>query len=104
MSTIQLNNGNFEEEVIKSEMPVLVDFWAAWCGPCQMLAPTIDELAAELTEVKVCKVNVDENPELASRYKIMTIPSLLVFRNGEVVNRSIGVKTKKEIKEFIEAK
>lgn len=104
MSTIQLNNGNFEKEVIKSEMPVLVDFWAAWCGPCQMLAPTIDELAAELTEVKVCKVNVDENPELASRYKIMTIPSLLVFRNGEVVNRSIGVKTKKEIKEFIEAK
>lgn len=104
MSTIQLNNGNFEEEVIKSEMPVLVDFWAAWCGPCQMLAPTIDELAAELTEVKVCKVNVDENPELASRYKIMTIPSLLVFRNGEVVNRSIGVKSKKEIKEFIEAK
>lgn len=104
MSTIQLNNGNFEEEVIKSEMPVLVDFWAAWCGPCQMLAPTIDELAAELTEAKVCKVNVDENPELASRYKIMTIPSLLVFRNGEVVNRSIGVKTKKEIKEFIEAK
>ena len=104
MSTIQLNNGNFEEEVIKSEMPVLVDFWAAWCGPCQMLAPTIDELAAELTEAKVCKVNVDETPELASRYKIMTIPSLLVFRNGEVVNRSIGVKTKKEIKEFIEAK
>lgn len=104
MSTIQLNNGNFEEEVIKSEMPVLVDFWAAWCGPCQMLAPTIDELAAELTEAKVCKVNVDENPELASRYKIMTIPSLLVFRNGEVVSRSIGVKTKKEIKEFIEAK
>lgn len=104
MSTIQLNNGNFEEEVIKSEMPVLVDFWAAWCGPCQMLAPTIDELAAELTEAKVCKVNVDENPELASRYKIMTIPSLLVFRNGEVVNRSIGVKTKKEIKEFIEEK
>lgn len=104
MSTIQLNNGNFEEEVIKSEMPVLVDFWAAWCGPCQMLAPTIDELAAELTEAKVCKVNVDENPELASRYKIMTIPSLLVFRNGEVVNRSIGVKSKKEIKEFIEEK
>lgn len=104
MSIIQLNNGNFEEEVIKSEMPVLVDFWAAWCGPCQMLAPTIDELAAELTEVKVCKVNVDENPELASRYKIMTIPSLLVFRNGEVVNRSIGVKSKKEIKEFIEEK
>lgn len=104
MSTIQLNNGNFEEEVIKSEMPVLVDFWATWCGPCQMLAPTIDELAAELTEAKVCKVNVDENPELASRYKIMTIPSLLVFRNGEVVNRSIGVKTKKEIKEFIEEK
>lgn len=104
MSTIQLNNGNFEKEVIKSEMPVLVDFWAAWCGPCQMLAPTIDELAAELTEVKVCKVNVDENPELASRYKIMTIPSLLVFRNGEVVNRSIGVKSKKEIKEFIEEK
>lgn len=104
MSTIQLNNGNFEEEVIKSEMPVLVDFWAAWCGPCQMLAPTIDELAAELIEVKVCKVNVDENPELASRYKIMTIPSLLVFRNGEVVNRSIGVKSKKEIKEFIEEK
>ena len=104
MSTIQLNNSSFEKEVLKSEIPVLVDFWAAWCGPCQMLAPTIDELAAELTEVKVCKVNVDENPELASRYKIMTIPSLLVFRNGEVVNRSIGVKSKKEIKEFIEEK
>lgn len=97
MSALHLTVNDFEEKVIKSDKPVLVDFWASWCGPCKMLLPIIEELSEELTEVKVYKVNVDEQGELAEKYGIMTIPSLLVFKDGAVTNTSIGVKSKAEI-------
>ncbi|MBR4549557.1 MAG: thioredoxin [Oscillospiraceae bacterium] len=98
MSEIVLTAENFEEEVLKSEIPVLVDFWATWCGPCRMLAPTIAKIAEEQSGViKVGKVDVDEQPELAVRYGIASIPTLMVFKNGEVVKTSIGVIPKPAI-------
>ncbi len=103
MSAKHLTTGEFEQEVIHSDIPVLVDFWAPWCGPCKMLLPTIEELAAERTDVKVCKVNVDEEGALAERFRIMTIPSLLVFKNGQVVTKSVGAKPKAEILQMLEA-
>ncbi len=103
MSAKHLTTSEFEQEVINSDIPVLVDFWAPWCGPCRMLLPTIEELAGELTDVKVCKVNVDEEGTLAERYRIMTIPSLLVFKNGKVVTKSVGTKPKAEILQMLEA-
>ncbi len=92
-----VTNENFEAEVINSTQPVLVDFWATWCGPCKMLAPTIDEISKENTDFKVCKVDIDQNPELAQRFGIMSIPTLVVLKNGEEVTRSVGVKQKEEI-------
>ena len=93
-----LNEGNFEEEVINSSVPVLVDFWAVWCGPCSMIAPVVDEIAQEMKgKVKVGKVNVDESPALAGRYGIRAIPTLLIFKNGEVVDQIIGVQPKAAI-------
>lgn len=103
MGAIHIKTNEYEKEVINSDIPVLVDFWASWCGPCKMLLPTIEELAGELTDVKVCKVNVDEESALAERYKIMTIPTLLVIKNGQVVNKSIGVKSKTEILTMLKA-
>ena len=94
---VKVNQENFENEVLKSEKPVLLDFWASWCGPCRELGPIVDALGEELTEVKVAKVNVDEERELAKKYKIFSIPTLLVIKDGEPVNKSVGVKSREEI-------
>lgn len=101
MAALHITKENFEQEVLKSDKPVLLDFWAAWCGPCQMLLPTIEELAGEVTDAKICKINVDENPDLAQKYGVMTIPTLIVIKNGEVAETSVGVKPKKKILEML---
>lgn len=97
MAAIHLTKETFKQEVLESGIPVLVDFWAPWCGPCQMVLPIIEELGNELTDVKICKVNVDEQPELAREYRVMSIPTLMVFENGEMVKREMGAKTKNEL-------
>ena len=96
MKPIELNQENFKE-VISSDIPVLVDFWAVWCGPCRMLSPVVDEVAELGGNYKVAKVNVDENPEIAREYAITAIPTLLVFKNGELKNKAVGVISKEEI-------
>ena len=97
MSAIHINKENFQQEVLHSDKPVLVDFWAAWCTPCRMLSPVVDEVAAEMEDIKVCKINIDEEGELAIRYGVMSIPTLIVFKGGEIVNKSIGLISKDEI-------
>ena len=97
MAVINVTLENFEAEVIKSDIPVLVDFWASWCGPCRMLSPIVDQIAEERTDIKVCKVNVDEQEELAMRFGIMSIPTLIVFKNGEVAKKTMGVQPKAAI-------
>ena len=103
MYEINLTNKNFEQEVLNSGKIVLVDFWASWCGPCQMLSPIISEIAEEQRDkIKVCKVNVDEEQELSEKFKIVSIPTLIVFKNGEIKNKKVGVIPKNEIMEMIE--
>ncbi len=97
MGIINLTADNFEQEAVKSEKKVLIDFWAAWCGPCRMIAPSVEEIAEEYPDIKVCKVNVDEQPELARRFQVMSIPMLIVMKDGEVVQKSIGAQPKASI-------
>lgn len=97
MSVITVTKENFQSEVLESDKTVLIDFWAEWCGPCRMLSPVVDEIANEQTDVKVCKVNVDNEPELATQFGVMSIPTLVVIKDGKVVNQSVGVQPKNNI-------
>ena len=101
MSVVEVNSGNFEEEVMKSDKTVLIDFWASWCGPCRMLSPIVDEVAQENEDIKVCKVNVDEEQVLAREYGVMSIPMLVVIKNGEVTNKSVGLIGKEEVLDLL---
>ena len=102
MAVITITKENFDAEVLRSAQPVLLDFWASWCGPCRMLSPIVDEVAEERTDVKVGKVNVDEQPELAQAFGIASIPTLLVIRDGRTVNRAVGVRSKEEILQMLD--
>lgn len=102
MSVTELNKDNFEKEVMEANVPVLIDFWASWCGPCRMMSPVIDKIAEEMGDkLKVCKVNVDENHELAEKYEIMTILAFIVIKNGAEAGRTIGVQPKEDILKLI---
>ena len=97
MSVINIKKNNFQNEVLNSEMPVLLDFWAPWCGPCRMVGPIVDEIADERGDIKVGKVNVDEQPELAAQFGVMSIPTLVVMKNGKLANKTVGAKPKAQI-------
>ena len=98
MSAMHIQNKeSFHKEVLNSDKPVLLDFFASWCGPCRMVGPILDEIAEEREDIKVCKVNIDEQPELAHRYRIMTIPTLMVLKDGQIVDQSVGAKPKHQI-------
>lgn len=97
MALLHVTVDTFQQEVLESTQPVILDFYADWCGPCRMIAPVLEEIAAENPDVKVCKVNVDKDPQLAIRYQVASIPLLLAFRNGKVVNQALGVRSKEQI-------
>lgn len=101
MAVIEITKDNFEAEVLKADKPVLIDFWASWCGPCKMLSPVVDQIAEEVSDVKVGKVNVDDEDELAAQFGIMSIPTLILFKNGEKAAQSVGVQPKEELLKFI---
>ncbi len=101
MSVLHITKKTFENEVLKSDKPVLLDFWASWCGPCRMVGPVLDEIAEEREDIKVCKVNVDDEPELAATYQISSIPTLMVVKDGKVVNQSLGAKPKAQILDML---
>jgi thioredoxin 1 len=97
MAALNINKNNFQEEVLNSDRPVLLDFWAPWCGPCRMVVPLVEQIAEERKDIKVGKINVDENPELASQYGVMSIPTLVVIKDGKVVNQAMGAMPKAQI-------
>ena len=102
MNTVKITTTNFEQEVLQSQIPVLLDFWADWCGPCRMAAPIIDEIAAETKgKVKVGKVNVDTDVELAQRYRIASIPTFLVFKNGELAEKAVGLQSREDLLDLL---
>lgn len=101
MAVLHVTKENFETEVLQSEKPVLVDFWASWCGPCKMVAPVLEEIAGEVTNVKIAKINVDEQPELSQKFQVMSIPTLILFKEGKVVNTTVGAQPKEDLVRFI---
>ena len=102
MAVGKVSDANFEAEVLKSSSPVVVDFWAEWCGPCKMIAPALEEISGSVGEkVKIVKLNVDENPETAQKYGIMSIPTLLMFKNGEIAKRQVGAQPKQKLEQWI---
>ncbi len=101
MSVLTITENNFEEEVLNSEKTVLIDFYADWCGPCKMQSPIVDKIAEERSDIKVGKINIDENPELAEKYDVMSIPTLVIIKNGQVANQFVGLTSKHEIEEAI---
>ena len=101
MSAININKNNFQNEIMDSEKTVLLDFWAPWCAPCRMVVPIIEEIASERPDIKVGKINVDEQPELASKFGIMSIPTLILKKDGQVVEKAIGVQTKEQLEAMI---
>jgi len=103
MAVIHINQSNFEAEVLNSEKPVLVDFWAPWCGPCRMVGPILDEIAEEREDIKVCKINVDDEQSLAMEYQVMSIPTLMVVKNGQIVNRVTGARPKAQLLKLLDA-
>ena len=102
MAVITITNDNFEAEVLKSDKPVLVDFWAVWCGPCKMMSPVVDEIAEESDAIKVGKVNVDEQMELAQKYGVMSIPTLILFKDGQVAAQTVGAQPKAAVLKMVE--
>lgn len=102
MAIVNITNSNFKSEVLDSSKKVLVDFWAPWCGPCRMVSPIVDEIAGENPSIQVCKVNIDEQPQLASQYGVMSIPTLMIFQNGDVVDKAVGARNKAFILQMLE--